>query len=69
MFNFDWLSGVDLGVAKIFILCAFLAPLIFSFSLKKEYIYKGSIDLKPWRNLKIWIMVLTLFMISIYSYF
>ncbi|MBU0473721.1 MAG: hypothetical protein KKF62_06115 [Bacteroidetes bacterium] len=69
MFNFDWLSGIDLSVAKTFILCAFLAPLIFSLFLKKEYIYQGAVDVKPWRNLKIWIMILTIFMIGIYSYF
>lgn len=69
MFNFDWLSGVDLSVAKIFIIAAFLIPFVFSLFLKKEYIYKGASDLKNWRNLKIWIAVLTVLMISIYSYF
>lgn len=69
MLNFDWLGGIDLSVAKIFIISAFLAPLLFSLFLKKEYLYKGAVDLKPWRNLKVWILILTLFMISIYSYF
>jgi hypothetical protein len=69
MFNFDWISGIDLSVAKFLILCAFLAPLIFSLFLKKSYIYKGASDMKPWRNLKIWITVLTAFMITVYLYF
>jgi len=69
MFNFDWISGLDLGVAKILILCAFFAPLIFSLFLKREYIFKGAEDKKAWRNLKIWIAVLTVFMVSVYLYF
>lgn len=69
MLNFDWLGGIDLSVAKLLIISAFLAALIFSLFLKKEYLYKGAPDLKPWRNLKIWILILTVFMISIYSFF
>ena len=69
MLNFDWLSGLDLGTAKILLLCAFLVPLIFSLFLKRKYIYQGAVDNKPWRNLKIWIVILTVFMISVYLYF
>lgn len=69
MLNFDWISGIDLSMAKLFFLCAFLAPFIFSLFLKKEYIYKGAQNTKGWRNLKIWIAALTTFMISVYLYF
>ncbi len=69
MLNFDWISGIDLSIAKIIILLAFIAPAIFSLFLKKEYIFRGAEDYKTWRNLKYWILFLTLIMISIYLYF
>lgn len=69
MFNFDWLSGTDLGIAKLLMLMAFIAPLIFSLFLKRGYIYKGAADNKLWRNLKLWIMGLTVVMVSVYIYF
>lgn len=69
MFNFDWLSGTDLGTAKLLMLMAFIAPLIFSLFLKRDYIYKGATDNKLWRNLKLWIMALTVVMVSVYIYF
>lgn len=69
MFNFDWLSGIDLGTAKTLMLLAFIAPLAFSLFLKKKYIYKGAVDNKFWRNLKYWIMVLTVVMVTVYIYF
>ena len=69
MFNFDWISGLDLGIAKLLFVCAFIAPLVFSMFLKKEYIFKGATNKKTWRNLKIWITALTIFMVCVYLYF
>ncbi len=69
MFNFDWLSNIDLRTAKILMLLAFFSPLIFSLFLKKEYIYKGATDKKIWRNLRLWIMALTFIMATVYIYF
>ena len=69
MLNFDWISGLDLSVAKILVLMAFIAPLIFTLTLKREYIFKGAEDNKMWRNLKAWIFVLTMIMVSVYIIF
>ena len=69
MLNFDWISGIDIEIAKVLVLMAFIAPLIFAFTLKREYIYKGAEDLKKWRNLKGWILLLTIIMVSVYMYF
>lgn len=69
MLNFDWISGIDIEIAKVLVLLAFVAPLVFAFTLKREYIYKGAEDNKAWRNLKGWILLLTTIMICVYLYF
>ena len=69
MLNFDWISGLDIEIAKVLVLMAFIAPLVFALSLKREYIYKGAEDNKLWRNLKGWILLLTIIMVSVYLYF
>lgn len=66
MLNFDWISHINPGAAKFIMLCAFLVPLIFTLSLKKSYIYAGSSDMKLWKNLKIWVTLLTLLMLFVY---
>lgn len=69
MLNFDWISELDITIAKVLVLMAFFAPLVFAFTLKREYIYKGAVDNKMWRNLKIWILLLIAIMVSVYLYF
>ena len=69
MFNFDWCSNIPLTWAKILVIMAFIIPLVFAFTLKHKYIYQGAQDEKPWRNLKIWVLLLVVTMVGIYLYF
>lgn len=67
MLNFDWISHIDIGIAKLIVSLTFLLPLIFALTLKKSYIYAGAKDTKLWRNLKLWIALLSLIMLAVYS--
>lgn len=69
MLNFDWLNNLPLGTAKLLMILAFAMPVIFTFGLKKKYIFSGSEDKKPWRNLKFWVLGISSIMIAIYIYF
>ena len=69
MLNFDWISGLDLSIAKILILSVFVLQFIFILFLKKDYIFAGAPDRKNWRNLKIWVLILSAIMITIYTIF
>lgn len=69
MLNFDWLGHVDVYTAKYIVMLAFIMPVIFALTLKKSYIYAGSPDRKPWMNLKIWVVMLSVLMLVIYSFF
>lgn len=69
MLNFNWLAGVPLVWAKALIICCFIIPAAFALALKKDYIYAGAEDRAWWRNLKIWIVLITVTQIAIYLYF
>ena len=69
MFNFNWLAGVPVGWGKFLIILAFIAPMLFAFTMKKRYIYQGAQDNAWWRNLKIWVFVIVAVQIAIYFYF
>lgn len=69
MLNFDWISNISAGSAKLIVLVTFLLPMVFALTLKKGYIFAGAENNKPWRNLKIWVMLLTGIMFFIYSSF
>ena len=69
MMNFDWLGNLSSGTAKGLVLLAFIIPLVFGFSLPRKYIYQGSPDERPWRNLKVWILLLVAMETGVYLYF
>ncbi len=69
MLNFDWINGLDIHIAKMLVMLAFIIPLVFALTLKKSYIYAGAADKKIYRNLKIWVMLLSIIMLLIYSSF
>ncbi len=69
MLNFDWLADVPLSWARLFVILAFIAPLVFTLLLKKEYIFLGAPDRRPWRNLKYWTLFLVAVQVAIYVYF
>jgi hypothetical protein len=69
MLNFNWANHVSELWARIFIITAFFIPFIFSLTMKKDYILKGSIDKKRWRDLKLWVLILVIIQTLIYAYF
>ena len=69
MLNFDWISGLDLSIAKILIILVFVFQFLFILFFKREYVFAGAPDKKNWRNLKIWTFILSVIMISIYAIF
>ena len=69
MLNFEWCSDISLGWARFLVILAFIVPLIFAFTLKKQYIFIGASDQKTWRNLKWWVFVLVATQVAIYLYF
>lgn len=66
MLNFDWISHIDMNVAKLLMLLAFIGPLVFTLTLKKSYIFAGTSDTRLFKNLKIWIALLTAIMLVVY---
>lgn len=69
MLNFDWISHIDIAQAKLIVLLTFIIPFAFALTLKKSYIYAGAKDQRLWRNLKIWVAILSILMIIVYSSF
>ena len=69
MFNFNWLSGVSEGWGRFLIIMAFIAPMIFAFTMKRKYIYQGAADSAGWRNLKLWVVLIVVVQVAIYLYF
>ena len=69
MLNFNWLNGISIGFAKAIVSFTFVIPLIFALIMKKSYIYAGAANMKIWRNLKFWIILLCAIVISVYQYF
>jgi hypothetical protein len=69
MLNFDWLADVSMNWARFFVILSFVFPALFALSLKKDYIYQGAADRSAWRNLKIWVLCISITQIVIYIYF
>ncbi len=69
MLNFNWFNNINLIVAKLIILAVFILQFVFALLFSKKYIYAGATDKSKWRNLKYWIFLLTLIMITIYAVF
>ncbi len=69
MLNFNWLAEVPMTWARFIVLLAFVAPLVFALTLKRDYILQGASDRRAWRNLKWWAFFLVAVQIAIYLYF
>ena len=69
MFNFDLCCYLSAGWARFFVILAFIFPLVFAFTMRRQYIYRGAEDQKIWRNLKIWVFFLVAAQVLIYLYF
>ncbi len=69
MLNFNWLADLPMDWARLFVILSFVFSAVFALSLKKEYIYRGAENRKVWRNLKLWVLLISAAQIAIYLYF
>ena len=64
-----WMSELSIFWGFIISMVTFVVTGIWAWIRKKEYIFHGSIDAKPWRDLRIWAAILMLAMIIAYLIF
>ena len=54
LLNFEWLTGVGMGVSKNVFLVLFVVIGILVLLIPKDYIYEGVEKRRWWHNLKLW---------------
>lgn len=54
LLNFEWLTGVSMGVSKNVFLVLFVVIGILVLLIPKDYIYEGIENPRWWHNLKLW---------------
>ena len=54
MLNFDWLSGVSPGAAKMVFLVMFVVIGVLVSLVPRRFIYEGVDNPRWWHNLKLW---------------
>jgi hypothetical protein len=54
MLNFDWLTGIPMGVAKGVFLVLFAVIGLLVLMIPTDYIYEGIENPRWWHNLKLW---------------
>jgi hypothetical protein len=54
MLNFDWLTGIPMGVAKGVFLVLFAVIGLLVLMIPSDYIYEGLQNPRWWHNLKLW---------------
>lgn len=69
MLNFDWLSGISVGVAKSIFLILFIFIGILVLFIPKEEIYEGIENPRWYHNLKLWAWGDLLFIFIVYVVF
>jgi hypothetical protein len=54
MLNFDWLTGISMGVAKAVFLVLFAVIGLLILMIPSDSIYEGIENPRWWHNLKLW---------------
>ena len=54
MLNFDWLTGIPMGIAKGVFLVLFAVIGLLVLLVPSDYIYEGLENPRWWHNLKLW---------------
>ncbi len=67
--DFQWTHGFSLTTAHIFFMFFFLLVTVFAIHFKREYVYQGAEDEKPWRDLRIWAAVIMAIQVGLYLKF
>jgi len=63
-----WLASLPLWVAQACVLAIFFISALLVTRLHRRYVYIGAPDDRPWRDLRIWSLVLLVPYIAIYAY-
>jgi hypothetical protein len=69
MLNFDWFGTIDVNIARYFVIIVFAGPALLALGMRGEYIYRGAPAKNLLFNLRLWVCILAVIMILIYSYF
>ncbi|BBM87280.1 hypothetical protein [Candidatus Uabimicrobium amorphum] len=67
--DFQWAHALSLSTAKLLFMLFFLFIIVFAWSFKRDYVYKGAPDQKLWRDLRIWVIVVMSIPMGLYWYF
>jgi len=65
----EWLDNLPLYWAKIVGTVFFVCVIIWALTRPKAYIFKGAPDMKMWRDLRLWAVVILIVQIVIYARF
>jgi len=69
MLNFDWLTGIPMGIAKGVFLVLFAVTALLVLMIPSDYIYQGLENPRWWHNLKLWAIADLAFIFIIYYIF
>ena len=69
MLNFDWLTGIPMGVAKGVFLVLFAVIGLLVLMIPSDYIYEGLENPRWWHNLKLWAIADLVFIFITYYIF
>jgi hypothetical protein len=69
MLNFDWLTGISMGVAKGVFLALFAVIGLLVLMIPSGYIYEGLENPRWWHNLKLWAIADLVFIFITYYIF
>jgi hypothetical protein len=61
-----WLGGLPMWVAMTCAIGLYVVALIWVWSLRREFVFRGSPDQEKWRDLRIWATVVILPYIAVY---
>ncbi len=61
-----WLGSLPMSVAMACALGLYAVAVIWVWTLRKEFVFRGAPDQKPWRDLRIWATLVTIPYVIIY---
>lgn len=69
MLNFEFLSQISAGTAKMIIIALFGIIIGLVWLVRRDFILQGVDRPRGWHNLRLWATVVVLLLASIYLYF
>lgn len=62
----EWLNGLPMSVALGCTMALYAAALVWVWSLRREFVYRGTPDQKWWRDLRLWATLVVLPYVAVY---